>query len=445
VNAAIHRLRRERVLDAMAARGGGVAIQHTAPERSRNGDNEYPYRFNSHFFYLTGFTEPEAVLVLVARGADRRAILFCREKDEAREVWDGLRHGPAGAQQAFGFDAAYPVSELDEQLPRLIADSSALFHPLGADEELERRVQRWLGSVRAQARTGCRAPELSIDLHAIVDEMRLFKDTDEIATLARAAQISAAAHVRAMRSCRPGWREYHLEAELLHEFRRQGAQSPAYNAVVAAGANACVLHYRAGDTELRAGELCLIDAGCEVDGYASDVTRTFPIDGRFTAAQRDVYEIVLAAQQAAFAQVRPGYRWNEPHDAAVRVLTRGLVDLGLLSGTVDGAIESGAYRQFYMHRTGHWLGLDVHDVGDYRVPDGAALDGRTRPWRPLAPGMVLTVEPGLYLRPADNVPEALRHIGIRIEDDVLVTADGHRVLSADAPTAVADVEALSRR
>jgi len=439
-----YRARRSRVLDAMAARGGGVAIQPTAPERVRNRDSEYPFRFDSHFFYLSGFTEPESVIALIAHGDQRQSILFCRDKNEEREIWEGYRHGPEAAREVFGFDAAFPIEQLDEQMPKLIADSPALFYPLGSDAGFDSQVQRWLSAVRAAARSGLRVPAQAIDLHTILDEMRLVKDSGEIGTMRRAGAISAAAHVRAMRTCRPGLREYHLEAELLHEFRSQGAQAPAYNAIVAAGANACVLHYRAGDTELRAGELCLIDAGCEVDGYAGDVTRTFPVDGRFSAAQRDVYDVVLAAQHAAFAEVRPGNGFNAPHDAAVRVLAQGLLDLGLVTGSLDTVLESGAYRQFYMHRTGHWLGLDVHDVGDYRSPAAVATKGSERPWRPLAEGMVLTVEPGLYLRPAENVPAQFHNIGVRIEDDVLVTADGCAVLTAGAPTAAADIETLMR-
>jgi Xaa-Pro aminopeptidase len=440
----IYRTRRHRVLQAMAARGGGVAIQPTAPERVRNRDSDYPFRFDSHFFYLTGFTEPESLLALIAHGDQRRSILFCRDKNAEREIWEGHRHGPDAAREIFGFDAAFPIGELDEEMPKLIADTPALFYPLGADANLDGQVQRWLAAVRAASRSGLRVPAQAIDLHAIVDEMRLVKDPSEIATMRRAGVISAAAHVRAMRECRPGLREYHLEAELLHEFRTQGAQAPAYNAIVAAGANACVLHYRAGDVVLREGELCLIDAGCELDGYAADVTRTFPIGGRFSAPQRDVYDIVLAAQHAALAQVRRGNDFNAPHDAAVRVLVQGLLDLGLVTGTVDAVVESGTYRQFYMHRTGHWLGLDVHDVGDYRSPAEPATSGSDRPWRPLVEGMTLTVEPGLYLRPAENVPEPLHNIGVRIEDDVLVTADGCAVLSAGAPTAPADIETVMR-
>jgi Xaa-Pro aminopeptidase len=444
MNTEIYRVRRNRVLEAMAARGGGVAIQPTAPERLRNRDSEYPFRFDSHFYYLSGFTEPESVLALVAHGDVRRSVLFCRDRDAEREIWDGHRYGPDAARDLFGFDAAFSIAKLDEEMPKLIADSPALFYPLGTDANLDGQVQRWLGAVRAAARTGKRAPAQAVDLHSIVDEMRLVKDEVEIATMRRAGSISAAAHVRAMKTCRPGMREYHLEAELLHEFRSRGAQAPAYNAIVAAGANACVLHYRAGDVELRAGDLCLIDAGCELDGYASDVTRTFPVDGRFSGPQREIYDLVLAAQHAAFAQVRPGNGFDAPHDAAVRVLAQGLIDLGLVGGSLDVVLESGSYRQFYMHRTGHWLGLDVHDVGDYRAPDGIETNGTDRPWRSLAEGMVLTVEPGLYLRPADNVPAQFHNIGVRIEDDVLVTANGHAVLTADAPTGASDIEALMR-
>jgi len=440
----IYRARRERLLAQMHARGGGVALLATAPEQMRNRDSDHPYRHDSHFYYLSGFTEPEALMALVA-GADgaRHSVLFCRSKDETREIWEGYRHGPEAARAAFGFDAAFAIDELDAQLPDLLADRPALFAPLAAATPVDAPLQRALAAVAAKARTGARAPATRHDLLALLDEMRLIKDDAEVDTLRRACRIAAAAHARAMRACKPGLREYHLEAELLHAFRSSGAQAPAYNAIVAAGANACVLHYRAGDTELRDGELCLIDAGCELDSYASDVTRTFPVNGRFSGPQRAIYDLVLAAQHAAIEHTRPGVPFNAPHDAAVRVLTQGLIDLKLIDGSLDGAIESGAYRQFYMHKTGHWLGLDVHDVGDYRDPS-APHGTAERPSRLLAPGMVVTVEPGLYLRPAANVPEPFARIGIRIEDDALLTVDGCEILSLDAPKRADDIEALMR-
>ena len=426
----------------MAARGGGVAVLATAPERVRNRDSEYPYRFDSRFWYLTGFGEPSAALALVALGARREAILFCRARDEAQEIWEGFRHGPQGAMREFAFDAAHPIDTLDAVMPTLLEDAPTLFCALGEGGELDAHVHRWLDAVRAKSRSGVRAPAALVDLSAIVDEMRLVKDQTEIETMRRAARISAGAHVRLIRQCRAGMHEYELEAELLHEFRRHGAQAPAYTSIVAGGANACVLHYAAGSAQLEDGQLCLVDAGCEVDGYASDLTRTFPVNGRFSGEQRAVYELVLAAQTAALAEVAPEKTFNAPHDAATRVLAQGLIDLGLLVGTLDGVLESGQYRQFYMHRTGHWLGLDVHDVGDYREPGTAP--GAERPWRRLQPGMVLTVEPGLYLRPAANVPAPFQHIGVRIEDDVAVTAEGHEVLTRDAPKGVAEIEALMR-
>jgi Xaa-Pro aminopeptidase len=436
-----YRERRARALQAMMDRGGGVAVHFTAPERLRNRDSGYPYRYDSSFWYLSGFAEPDSALVLVAHGSRRQALLFCREKHDESEIWDGFRYGPELAQVAFGFDAAHAIDRIDEVLPELMADAPVLFYALGRDAALDVRVQGWLEKVRGQSRTGRRAPAAAHDLTTIVDEMRLVKDAGEIETMRRAAKISSAAHRRAMSACRVGMREFEIEAELLHEFRRQGAQSPAYTSIVAAGANCCVLHYPAGHAEAKDGDLVLIDAACEVDGYAADVTRTFPANGRFSAEQRAVYDIVLAAQGAAIEAVRPGLDFNAAHEAATRVLTRGLIDLGLLTGSLDGAIESKSFRQFFMHRTGHWIGLDVHDVGDYRQAVDAP-EGGERPWRILEPGMVTTVEPGLYIRPAPNVDERFHHIGIRIEDDVAVTADGCDVLSADAPKSVADIEAL---
>ena len=427
----IYRSRRERLARAV---GEGVALVPTAPERTRNRDSHYPYRFDSYFYYLTGFTEPEAVLVVVG-GASPRTLLFCRERSEEREIWDGFRHGPEAARERFGLDEAHPVAALDEALPRLLEDRSALHYPIGADAAWDARVIGWLNAVRTRARAGIAAPERVQDVRAALDDMRLIKDAHEAALMRRAGGIAAAAHRRAMQSARPGRNEYEIEAELLYAFRRNGAQFPAYSPIVAGGPNACVLHYVANNMPLRDGDLLLIDAGCELDGYASDITRTFPVNGRFSGAQREVYELVLASQRAAMDKVRPGTAWNEPHDAAVRVLAQGLLDLKLLAGSLDSVLEKELYKRFYMHRTGHWLGLDVHDAGEYK---------REGKWRPLAPGMVLTVEPGLYIRAADDVPERLRDIGVRIEDDVLVREGGCEVLTAEAPKRIDDIEALMR-
>ncbi|RLK35668.1 aminopeptidase P N-terminal domain-containing protein [Cupriavidus plantarum] len=445
--------RRERVLQQLRAGGGGVAIVPTAPEAMRNRDSDYPYRHDSYFYYLTGFAEPEAILVLVAEtDGTGRSILFCRPKHEEREIWDGFRFGPEGARATFGFDEAHSVEDIDTKLPPLLANRAQVAYPLAASTRTDMQVRRWLDGVRAQGRAGVSSPSIAIDVRTWLDEMRLFKDASEIAIMRRASEISAQAHVRAMRASRQGLREYHLEAELLYEFRRHGAQSVAYNSIVATGANACVLHYRAGPAELRDGDLCLIDAGCELDGYASDITRTFPVSGRFTHAQRELYDIVLAAQNAAIAETRAGVPYNVPHDAAVRVLAQGMLDTGLLDrnkeGTLDDVIASGNYRRFYMHRTGHWLGMDVHDVGEYRVPGPAALgaDGAPgeRPWRPLEPGMVVTVEPGIYVRPAEDVPERYWHIGIRIEDDAVVTGGDCELLTRGVPVDADEIEAIMR-
>ena len=422
--------RRKRLLDII---GDGIAIVPTAPEVLRNRDAHHPYRFDSYFWYLTGFPEPEAALVLIG-GKRPRSVLFCREKNEEREIWDGFRYGPRAAKSAFGFDAAYPIAQLDKKLAAWLADRDALWHGLGFDAAWDARIAAALNAVRAQARAGKRAPRLIRDLRAELDAMRLIKDEAEAAIQQRAADIASAGHARAMRACRPGMAEYELEAELSYEFRRRGPDAHAFLPIVAGGANACVLHYVGNDRRLDDGALVLIDAVCEVAGYAADITRTFPVNGRFGAAQRDVYEIVLAAQAAAIAAIAPGRRFTDAHDAAVRALTQGLVDLKLLQGDVDNLIEKGDYRRFYMHRTGHWLGLDVHDAGDYRSGGQPAM---------LRPGMTLTVEPGLYLRPAADVPAALAGIGIRIEDDVRVTAGGCEVYTT-APKTVAEIEAMMR-
>lgn len=430
-SAAVHAARRARLA---ALLGNGVAIVPTAPERIRNRDAHYPYRYDSYFYYLTGFREPEAVLVLLGGDAPQ-SVLFCRGKNAEREIWDGYRYGPEAACAAFGVDAAYAIEELDARMPDFLADRPAVHVHLGADDAWDTRVLGWINAVRGRARSGVSAPQEIRDVRAPLDEMRLVKDEHELALMRRAGEISGAAHRRAMQAARPGATEYEIEAVLQHEFRRCGAQAPAYTPIVAGGANACVLHYVDNSAPLADGDLLLIDAGCELDGYASDITRTFPVNGRFSGPQRAVYELVLAAQAAAIAAVRPGALWNEPHDAAVKVLAQGFVDLGLLRGTLDSVLEQETYRQFYMHRTGHWLGLDVHDAGDYKA--GGV-------WRELRPGMVLTVEPGCYIRPAPGVPEAYANIGVRIEDDVLVTAQGHDILSAGAPKGVAEIEALMR-
>lgn len=429
MDANVYRQRRARLVQAM---GSGVAIVPTAPERTRTRDSHYPYRFDSYFYYLSGFREPDSVLVVVA-GDKAKSILFCRDRDPEREIWDGLRFGPERARSALELDEARSIGELDNVIPDLLADCGALYCPLGLDPAWDARVTGWINQVRARARSGINAPREVKDIYAVLDEMRLVKGPEEIALMRRAAAITARAHRRAMRAARPGRAEYEIEAELLHEFRRHGAQAPAYTPIVAGGERACILHYVQNDGVLKDGELLLIDAGCELDGYAADLTRTFPVSGKFSAEQREIYELVLAAQMAAIAAVKPGNLWDAPHRAAIEVLAQGLIDLKLIKGGLEEAIETEAYRKFYMHRTGHWLGLDVHDAGDYK---------RGGEWRALAPGMVLTVEPGCYIRAAEGVPPSFAGIGVRIEDDVLVTHAGAEVLTSDAPKSVADVESL---
>ena len=429
-----HRLqaqRRERLVSLIKQ---GVAVVRTSPERARNRDSSYPYRFDSYFYYLSGFSEPEAALVLIA-GAKPKSMLFCRDKNPERENWDGFRYGPDQARAIFGFEEGHPISKLDELMPQLLANQPAIFCDVGSDGDWDSRVIGWINKVRAQVRSGVTAPAEICDIRVFLDDMRLVKDQHELGTMRRAADISAEAHRRAMRATRPGLREYEVEAEIVHEFRRRGAQAPAYPPIVAGGANSCVLHYVQNDAILKDGELLLIDAGCELDGYASDITRTFPVGGKFAGPQRDIYEMVLAAQAAAIAEIKPGAEWEDPHNAAVKVLAQGMMDLGLCKGTVDTVIESGDYRRFYMHRTGHWLGLDVHDAGDYK------RDGK---WVKLKPGMVLTVEPGCYVRPGEGVPEKFWNIGVRIEDDALVTSSGCEIITAAAPKKIEDIEFLMR-
>jgi len=431
--------RRARLAESMQAAGGGVAVIPTAPERARNRDTHYPYRHDSYAYYVSGFTEPEAVTVICCDDTVR-SMLFCRPKHEEREIWDGFRHGPDAARDAFAFDEAHSIEEFDTLLPKLLAGAPNLFYSVGFDAAFDARVTRALNAVRNMARSGLSAPTAIRDVRAMLDPMRLVKDAGEIAIMRRAAAISAAAHKRAMRAARPGRNEYEIEAEILHEFRAGGSEYPAYTSIVAGGANACVLHYVSNNAPLKDGDLLLIDAGCELQSYASDITRTFPVNGRFSGAQRDLYQLVLAAQDAAVAATRPGTAYNLPHEAAVKVLAQGMLDLGLLTGTLDAALElgdkrEGGYFRFYMHRTGHWLGLDVHDAGEYK---------RGEQWLPLAAGNVVTVEPGIYVRPAADVPEHFWNIGIRIEDDALVTADGCELITAACPKTIADIEAWMR-
>ncbi|GKT23217.1 aminopeptidase P N-terminal domain-containing protein [Acidovorax sp. SUPP3334] len=441
---------------------GGIAIVPTAPERPRNRDSDFLYRHDSYFHYLTGFTEPGACLVITAQGA---STLFCQPKDLEREIWDGYRLGPEAAVGTLGVDAAHSSALLESQLPRLLENRSRVWYPFAIHAGLAARVEGWLNQVRARVRYGALCPAQQDDLCTLLDEMRLVKDAQEQDIMRRASAISAQAHIRAMqrsaRMLRAGEdvREFHLDAELLHAFREGGSQCPAYNSIVAAGANACVLHYRADAAPVRDGELVLIDAGCELDGYASDITRTFPANGRFTGPQRALYDLVLASQDAAIAATKAGARFNDPHDATVAVLAQGMLDLGLLDrnavGTAQDVIDSRAYFQFYMHRTGHWLGMDVHDCGSYVEPSEVGqvserkdpLSGETitnRPSRILRPGMVLTIEPGLYVRPAPGVPEAFHHLGIRIEDDAIVTDGGCELITRGVPVKADEIEALMR-
>ena len=427
--------------------GGGVAVIATASELSRNRDSEFPYRHDSDFFYLSGFEEPGATLVIKVDQNSEETHLFCRPKDPEREIWDGIRLGPEAAPKMLGVDSAHSNVELDTKLSQLLADQDAVYVRLAESAETDRRLRHWMKQVRQQARAGINPPSEFHDVEAMIHEMRLFKDVHEIEIMRRAAAISARAHIRAMQICKPGMREYQLEAELLHEFRNSGSQSVAYNSIVAGGANSCILHYRAGSTELRGGELCLIDAGCELDGYASDITRTFPVNGKFSGPQRALYDITLAAQEAAIAVTKPGNTFMQPHEAALKVLTQGLLDEKLLKltelGSLDNAIETAAYRRFYMHRTSHWLGMDVHDVGSYREQNNINADAE-KPWRILRPGMVITIEPGLYVRPAQDVDEQFWNIGIRIEDDAVINDSGCELISRGAPVKANDIEALMK-
>ncbi|WP_373975639.1 Xaa-Pro aminopeptidase [Chitinibacter sp. SCUT-21] len=410
----------------------GIVIIPTSKELARNADTTYPFRFDSSFYYLTGFNEPDAVFVQIIGENTVQNILFCRPKDEEREIWDGFRYGPSAAADTFGFDIAYSLDDIDSKMVELLKNQPRIYYPLAKEMRWDRQINRWLSSVRALVRTGINAPDTIVDVRTVLDEMRLIKSDFEVGILRKAGLINAQAHIRAMQFTQPGQFEYQVEAEILHDYYRQGCRAPAYNSIVASGSNACVLHYGENHAQMRDGELLLIDAGCELHGYASDITRTFPVNGRFSGEQKAVYDITLAAQYAALEQCKPGNTWNAPHDAATQVLAQGMIDLGLLKGSLAEVLETESYRQFYMHRTGHWMGLDVHDVGAYKV------DGQ---WRQLKAGMVLTVEPGFYIRPAANVPSAFENIGIRIEDDVLINETSHENLTASCPKTVAEIEA----
>ncbi len=413
-----------------------IAIVPAGQEQTRSRDTDYPFRQDSDFMYLSGFNEPDALLVLLPGREQGEFIMFCRERDREREIWDGYRAGPAGACTHFGADEAFPINDIDDILPDLIEGRERVYYAIGLDMELDSHVMGWMNALRAKVRTGARAPTEFSDIGRLLHEMRLIKSAAELRVMARAGEISAAAHCRAMTYCQPGMLEYQLEAEILHEFHREGARAAAYNSIVGGGANGCILHYTENNARLGDGDLVLIDAGCEFEGYAGDITRTFPVNGRFTPEQRALYDVVLNAQTVAINCVRPGNHWNDPHEAAVEVITAGLVELGLLNGSVDDLIEQQAYKPFYMHRTGHWLGMDVHDVGDYKI------DGR---WRVLEPGMVMTVEPGIYVSP-DNTDVAAkwRGIGIRIEDDVVVSENGCDILTRGVPKDADEIEALMK-
>ncbi len=414
---------------------GGIAILPAAPERQRNSDVHYHYRPDSDFHYLTGFGEPEAVAVLVPGRAQAEYILFVRDRDPLRETWDGRRAGPDGAVKAYGADDAFPIGDIDDILPGLMEQCERVYYTMGQNAEFDQRVIGWVNTLRGQAKLGKHTPQEFVALDHLLHDMRLFKSRAELGVMRRAGQIAVGAHIRAMKRTQPGVKEYEVMAELLHEFHRHQADI-SYHPIVGGGANGCILHYHENSDELRDGDLLLIDAGCEYGLYASDITRTFPVNGRFTPEQKAIYDIVLDAQEAAFACIRPGRHWNEPHDAAVRAITQGLVKVGLLKGKVAALIKDEAYKKFYMHRTGHWLGMDVHDVGDYKVGDE---------WRVFEPGMCLTVEPGIYIPAgARGVPKRWWNIGVRIEDDVAVTNGGMEMLTAGLPRTTAEVERTMR-
>lgn len=424
--------RRRELMAIMAA--NSIAVVPAAPERVRSRDTLYPYRQDSDFYYLSGFEEPEAVLVLVPGRKQGQFIVFCRERDRAREIWDGFRQGPDGVCENYGADDAFPIGDIDEILPGLLEGRDRVYYAVGKDQHFDSRLMEWINNIRRRTRSGASPPAEFVDLDHLLHELRLFKSTTELKAMQKSAKIAARGHVRAMKSCKPGMYEYQLQAEIEHEFAKAGAKAPAYGSIVGGGGNACVLHYVENNARLNDGDLVLIDAGCELDYYASDITRTFPVNGKFSPEQKAIYEIVLEAQRVAIDAAVAGNHWNVPHDVSLRVIVEGLIDLGLMKGAVDDIIDRGTYTDFYMHRVGHWLGMDVHDVGDYKVDQH---------WRLLEPGMVMTVEPGIYISPGNRkVAKKWRGIGIRVEDDVAITTRGSQVLTGDVPKAIDDIEAL---
>jgi Xaa-Pro aminopeptidase len=432
VNKSEYERRRARLMEHMES--NSIAVIPAAREVIRSRDTHYIFRQDSDFSYLSGFPEPDAVMVLIPEREHGEYVLFVRDKDKEREIWDGYRSGPAGAVAEYAADDAFPIDDIDDILPGLIEGRERVYYSLGRNQDFDTRVMAWINTIRAKVRAGATPPGEFLDLDHILHDMRLFKSAEELRLMARAGEISAEAHCKAMSACQPGMYEYQLEAIIQHHCAMNGAVQPAYSPIVGGGANACVLHYIENSKKLKASDLVLIDAGCEYEGYAGDITRTFPVSGKFSAEQRALYDIVLEAQLEAIKDVRVGGHWNVPHETSVRVITQGLIDLGLLKGSLDENLEQEAHQSFYMHRVGHWLGLDVHDVGDYKVHDE---------WRVLEPGMVMTVEPGIYVAPDNtDVPAKWRGIGIRIEDDVVVTKDGPKILTSAVPKHPDEIEAL---
>jgi len=423
--------RRQQLMEIMGK--NSIAILPNSEVSSRNRDVDYPYRSDSNFHYLSGFDEPESVIVIVPGRPHGEYLLFCRERKLEKEIWNGYRAGQEGAIKNFDADDSYPISDLDDILPGLLEEREKVFYTMGNIASFDQRIVGFLNHLRQATRQGKHSPTEIIELDHCLNELRLFKSTAEIKAMRKAGEISAKAHIRAMQFTQPGHWEYQVEAEIIHEFMKNNCRSSAYPSIVGGGENGCILHYIENNHKLKNNDLLLIDAGAEYDFYAGDITRTFPVNGKFTPSQKALYTIVLNAQKAAIAAVKPGNHWNQPHEAAVRVLTAGLIDIGLLEGELEELIENHSYREFYMHRTGHWLGMDVHDVGDYKVGGE---------WRLLEPGMVLTVEPGIYIRDLEHIPKKWHFTGIRIEDDVLVTRTGNEVLSALAPKEIDEIETL---